>query len=83
MCSSWRAREQTWQESPAWGERANLKLYWMLGMVWRGLKDSRFKIVREKAKTLLRERSEKIEDDEARQMFLENVSSHREILKSL
>ena len=56
---------QVWQESPAWAERANLKLYWMLGMVWQGLKDKRFKIVREKAQTLLQERSEKIPDDGA------------------
>ena len=74
---------QVWQESPAWVERANLKLYWMLGTVWQGLKDKRFKTVREKAKTLLRERSQKIEDEEARRMFLENVTVHRAIMKSL
>jgi predicted ATPase/Tfp pilus assembly protein PilF len=74
---------QFWQESPAWAERANLKLYWMLGVVWQGLKDSRFKVVRKKAKALLRERSEKIEDEEARRMFLENASVHRAIMESL
>ena len=74
---------QFWQESPAWAERANLKNYWMLGQVWQGLKDSRFKVMREKARTLLRERSEKIEDEEARQMFLENVTVHRAIMESL
>ena len=74
---------QAWQESPAWAERANLKLYWMLELVWQGLGDSRFKIAREKAKALLRERREKIEDGEARQMFLQNVPVHRAIMESL
>ena len=74
---------QAWQGHPEWAERANLKLYWMLGMVWRGLKDNRFKTVRKKAKALLRERSERIEDEEARRMFLENVSVHRAIMESL
>ena len=73
---------QALQDSPARAERANLILYWMLGLVWQGLGDSRFKIAREKAKTLLRERSEKIEDDEARQMFLQNMTVHRAILES-
>jgi len=73
---------QSWQESPARAERANLKLYWMLGLVWQGLKDRRFEIVREKSKALLRERSEKIEDEVARRMFLENVTVHRAILES-
>jgi DNA-binding SARP family transcriptional activator/predicted ATPase/Tfp pilus assembly protein PilF len=73
---------QSWQDSPARAERANLKLYWMLGMVWQGLEDSRFEIVREKAQTLLHERSEKIEDDVARQMFLQNVTVHRAILEN-
>jgi len=73
---------QFWQESPAWAERANLKLHWMLGVVWQGLKDSRFMIVREKAKSLLKQPSEKNEDDVTRQMFLENVSVHRVILES-
>ena len=74
---------QVWQDHPEWAERANLKLYWMLGIVWQGLKDKRFKTVREKAKTLLRERSQKIEDEEARRMFLENVTVHRAIMESL
>ena len=64
---------ETLQESAIRAERANLKLYWMLGMVWQGLEDSRFEIVREKSQTLLRERSEKIPDDTARQMFLQNI----------
>ena len=70
---------QAWQDHPEWAERANLKLYWMLGLVWKGLKDTRFKILQEKANTLLRERSEKIEDEGARQMFLENVTVNRAI----
>jgi tetratricopeptide (TPR) repeat protein len=69
------------QESPEWAERANLKLYWMLGMVWQGLNDSRDDSVWEKAQTLLRERSEKIDDVGARQMFLQNISAHRAILE--
>ena len=73
---------QTWQESPAWAERANLKLYWILGMVWQGLDDSRADNVWKKAQALLQERSEKIYDIGARQMFLQNVSAHRDILKS-
>jgi hypothetical protein len=72
---------QTLQESSEWAERANLKLYWMLGMVWQGLNDSRDDSVWEKAQTLLRERSEKIDDVEARQMFLQNISAHRAILE--
>jgi tetratricopeptide (TPR) repeat protein len=73
---------QTLQESPVWAERANLKLYWMLGMVWQGLNDSRDNSVWDKAHLLLQQRSEKIEDIGARQMFLENVSAHRAILES-
>jgi hypothetical protein len=53
----------------------------MLGMVWQGLNDSRDDSVWEKAQTLLRERSEKIDDVEARQMFLQNISAHRAILE--
>ena len=74
---------QTLQESPSWAERANLKLYWMLGMVWQGLADSRADNLWKKARALLQERSEKIEDIGARQMFLQNVPVHRAILKSL
>ena len=74
---------QALQESPDRAKRANLKLYWMLGLVWQGLGDSRFEIVREKAHALLRERSEKIPDEAARQMFLQNVPAHRAILESL
>jgi tetratricopeptide (TPR) repeat protein len=68
------------QESPEWAERANLKLYWMLGMVWQGLRDNRADKLWKKAHTLLQQRSEKIEDKGARQMYLENVSAHRAIL---
>lgn len=73
---------QTWHESPEWAERANLKMYWMLGMVWQGLEDSRADHVWKKAHALLQQRSEKIEDIGARQMFLQNVSAHRAILES-
>jgi len=73
---------QTLQESPSWAERANLKLYWMLGTVWQGLGDNRADNLWEKARTLLQQRSEKIEDEDARQMFLENVTAHRAILES-
>jgi DNA-binding SARP family transcriptional activator/predicted ATPase/Tfp pilus assembly protein PilF len=73
---------QTLQESPAWAERANLKLYWMLGIVWQGLGDSRANHLWIKAHALLEQRSEKIEDNGARQMFLDNVSVHRAILKN-
>ena len=74
---------QTLQESPAWAERANLKLYWMLGMVWQGLRDDRADELWNKARTLLQQRIEKIEDIEARQMFLQNISVHRAIMKKL
>jgi len=76
--------EQLWQnlqESPAWAERADLKLYWMLGMVWQGLGDSRADHLWKKARALLQQRSEKIGDTGARQMFLRNVSAHRAIFK--
>ena len=78
--------EQLWktlQESPALAERADLIVYWMVGMVWQGLGDSRADNVWEKAQTLLRERSEKITDDGARQMFLQNIPVHRAIMESL
>jgi tetratricopeptide (TPR) repeat protein len=73
---------QTWKESPEWAERANLKLYWMLGMVWQGLEDSRADNLWKKSRALLQQRSEKIEDHGARQMFLQNVSAHRDILRN-
>jgi tetratricopeptide (TPR) repeat protein len=72
---------QTWQASPAMAERANLKLYWMLGMVWDGLGDDRAPDLWEKAQALLFERSEKIPDKGARKTFLEQVPAHRAILK--
>ena len=73
---------QTWQEAPAWAERANLKLFWMLGMVWQGLGDSRVNKLWKKARTLLEKRSEKIEDMDARQIFMQNISAHRAILEN-
>ncbi len=74
---------QAWQDHPEWAERANLKLYWMLGVVWQGLGDNRADSLWKQARALLKERSQKIEDDQARQMFLQNVSTHRAILLSL
>jgi len=73
---------QTWQEKPALAERADLKVYWMLGMVWQGLGDSRAKALWKKAHALLQERSKKIPDVAALQMFLEQVPAHKAILKS-
>ena len=72
---------QTLQESPEMAERADLKLYWMLGMVWRGLADRRADNLWKNARALLQQRSEKIEDIGARQMFLQNVPAHRAILE--
>jgi tetratricopeptide (TPR) repeat protein len=71
---------QTWQESPDMAERADLKLYWRLGMVWDGLGDYRANELWEKAEVLLHERCEKIPDEAARKMFLEQVPAHRAIL---
>ncbi len=51
-------------------------------MVWQGLGDSRANNLSKKARTLLQQRSEKIEDTGARQMFLQNVPAHRAILES-
>lgn len=72
---------QTWQETPALAERADLKLYWMLGVVWEELGDNRANDVWKKAHALLRERSEKIPDEAARKMFLEQVPAHQAILE--
>ena len=72
---------QTWQESPIWAERASLKLYWMLGLVWQGLKDSRTDVLWEKALDLLETRSKKISSEEAQKKFLEQVPAHRAILR--
>ena len=71
---------QTWQESPAMAGRAHLKLYWMLGVVWDGLGDSRAQDLWTMANALLQERCEKIPDERARKMFLEGVSVHRAIM---
>ena len=73
---------QTLQESPALAERVDLKVYWMLGMVWQGLGDSRTDNLWKEARTLLQQRSEKFSNEAARQMFLEEVPAHRAILKS-
>ncbi len=72
---------QAWKEKPVWAERANLKLYWQLGMVWDGLGDSRANDVWKKVRALLRQRSEKILDEGARKLFLEQVPAHRAILQ--
>jgi tetratricopeptide (TPR) repeat protein len=72
---------EIWQASPAWAERADLKVYWMLGVVWQGLRDSRANDVWEKAHALLQKRSEKIPDEVARKMYLEQVPAHRAILR--
>jgi DNA-binding SARP family transcriptional activator/predicted ATPase/Tfp pilus assembly protein PilF len=77
--------EQIWQilqESPVLAERADLSLYWRLGMVWQGMGDSRADSLWKKARALLQQRSEKIEDTGARRMFLQNVPAHRAILNS-
>lgn len=71
---------QSWQASPAWAERANLKSYWLLGMVWQGLGDSRVNALWAEARALLHKRSEKIPDVGRRKMFLEQVPAHRAIL---
>lgn len=72
---------QTWQESPVWAERASLKLYWMLGLVWQGLNDSRTNDLWAKALALLETRSKKFSNEEARKKFLEQVPAHRAILR--
>jgi len=69
----------TWQESPALAERANLKLYWMLGEVWSGVGDSRADTLWKDAAVLLHKRSGKIADVRARKLFLEDVAAQRAI----
>ncbi|MEJ2750413.1 MAG: tetratricopeptide repeat protein, partial [Anaerolineae bacterium] len=71
---------QAWQKKPIWAERANLKLYWQLGTVWDGSGDSRANDLWPKAHALLRQRSQKIPDAEARKKFLEQVPVHQAIL---
>ncbi len=71
---------QTWQESPDMAERADLKLYWRLGMVWEGLGDGRADDLWQTARALLNERCAKILDEAGRKMFLEQVPAHRAIL---
>jgi tetratricopeptide (TPR) repeat protein len=71
---------QTWQASPSMAERADLKLYWLLGKVWDGLGDSRTTDLWKKAHALLLERSGKIPDERLRKTFLEQVPAHRAIL---
>ncbi len=73
---------QTWQESPEMAERADLKIYWRLGMVWDGLGDSRAKNLWEKAHDLLQKRCELIPDENGRKMFLEQVPANRAILET-
>ena len=72
---------QIWQASPEMAERADLKLYWRLGMVWDGLEDERANDLWQKAYLLLQERCEKIPDEHARKIFQEQVPAHRAILK--
>ena len=71
---------QTWQKSPEMADRANLKLYWMLGMVWTGLGDCRAPDLWKTAHALLQERCEKIPDEGRRKMFLEQIPAHRVIM---
>lgn len=73
---------QTWQESPAWAERAELKLYWLLGMVWEGLEDGRASDVWTRADALLEERSQLIPDEVKRNLFLEKVHAQRATLEA-
>ncbi len=74
---------QTWHESAAWAERADLKSYWLLGMVWDGLGDSRAAELWQKAHTLLHQRSEMIPDECKRKLFLEQVPACQAILGRL
>ena len=71
---------QTWLNAPVIADRANLKLYWMLGTVWDGLGDSRAQELWKKANALLQDRCEKIPDMQGRKMFMEQVPAHRAIL---
>jgi len=71
-----------WQESPAWAERARLELFWKLGVVWDGLGDERANNLWKQAQALLYKRCEKIPEGPARKMYLEQVPSHRAILKT-
>lgn len=71
-----------WQESPETAERADLTLYWMLGLVWDGLGDIRANDLWNKARALLHERCENIPDEAARKMFLEQVPAHQAILNN-
>ena len=73
---------QTWLDSPQMARRANLKLYWMLGVVWDGLGDKRAPDLWKTANALLQERCEKIPDERVRRMFLEQVPAHRAILEA-
>jgi DNA-binding SARP family transcriptional activator/predicted ATPase len=72
---------QTWQESPDMAERADLILYWRLGIVWDGLEDERAHDLWQKARDLLHRRIETIPDERARKLFLEQVPAHRALLK--
>ncbi len=50
-------------------------------MVWDSLGDNRANNLWEKARVLLHERCEKIPDEGARKMFLEQVPAHRAVLE--
>jgi len=56
------------------------KVYLTCYRVLRANQDSRAETVLEKAYALLQERAAKIDDEEMRRSFLENVASHREII---
>lgn len=74
---------QYWLETPAWAARADLRLYWHLGMVWKGLEDPRAADLWQRSRVMLHERGEKLPDAAARQMFLEQVPAHRAIAEAL
>ncbi|MFZ0544665.1 MAG: tetratricopeptide repeat protein [Candidatus Promineifilaceae bacterium] len=75
--------ERLWESlraAPVVAERATMKLYWMLGMVWDGLGDGRANDLWARAYDLLRSRCDKIPDERRRKLFLEQISSHRAII---
>ncbi len=75
--------EQLWaslQASPAVAERAVMKVYWLLILVWDGLGDGRANDLQIKARNLLQTRSEKIDDEQGRKQFLEQVMVNRAIM---
>lgn len=73
---------QVWQASPVLAQNANLKLYWMLGVVWSGVGDSRADQLWQDASALLQTRSKKIADTRVRAMFMADVPAHRVVLEN-